>query len=330
MNIGKFRISISGIAPAIFLAANLLFTNNLMAQDYPVKPVKVLVGYAPGGAVDMVARTLGQSLSTSLGQSIVIENKPGAGSNIAVRQLIDSPADGYTLMVAANALAANESLYKPQPFDIDKDITPIAMIGRVPVVIAVSADSKYQKLSDLIKAAKANPDLITYGTPGNGGAPHMAMKLFEQSAGISFKQIPYKGGAPAITDLIGGQLDLVAVNMLEIAPHAKSGKLKIVAVMSAKRSPIFPEIPTLAESGFPGFEASVWYCLIAPAKTPASIVKTLHAQVEKALQSKEMTERLGSIGGEVSPGTTAQAVSFLNSERRRYEKLVREANIKPD
>ena len=315
---------------SFLLAANLLFTNNLMAQDYPVKPVKVLVGYAPGGAVDMVARTLGQSLSTSLGQSIVIENKPGAGSNIAVRQLIDSPADGYTLMVAANALAANESLYKPQPFDIDKDITPIAMIGRVPVVIAVSADSKYQKLSDLIKAAKANPDLITYGTPGNGGAPHMAMKLFEQSAGISFKQIPYKGGAPAITDLIGGQLDLVAVNMLEIAPHAKSGKLKIIAVMSAKRSPIFPEIPTLAESGFPGFEASVWYCLIAPAKTPASIVKTLHAQVEKALQSKEMTERLGSIGGEVSPGTTAQAVSFLNSERRRYEKLVREANIKPD
>jgi tripartite-type tricarboxylate transporter receptor subunit TctC len=187
MNIGKLRISITGIAPAIFLAANLLFTSNLMAQDYPAKPIKVLVGYAPGGAVDMVARTLGQSLSASLGQSIVIENKPGAGSNIAVRQLIDSPADGYTLMVAANALAANESLYKPQPFDIDKDITPIAMIGRVPVVLAVSADSKYQKLSDLIKAAKANPDLITYGTPGNGGAPHMAMKLFEQSAGIPFQ-----------------------------------------------------------------------------------------------------------------------------------------------
>jgi len=315
---------------SFWLVANLLFASNLMAQDYPTKPIKVLVGYAPGGAVDLVARALGQSLSASLSQSIVIENKPGAGTNIAVKQLIDSPPDGYTLMVAANALAANMSLYKPQPFDIDKDITPIAMIGRVPVVIATSAEGRYQKLSDLIKAAKANPDLITYGTPGNGGAPHMAIKFFEKSSGISLKQSPYKGGAPAITDLIGGQLDLVAVNMLEIAPHAKSGKLKIVAVMSAKRSPIFPEIPTVAESGFPGFEASVWYSLIAPAKTPASIVKTLHAQVEKALQSKEMLERLGSIGGEVSPGTTAQAVSFLNSERRRYEKLVREANIKPD
>ena len=315
---------------SFFAVSNLLFASNLLAQDYPNKPIKVLVGYAPGGAVDLVARTLGQNLSASMGQSIVIENKPGAGTNIAVKQLIDSPADGYTLMVAANALAANMSLYKPQPFDIDKDITPIAMIGRVPVVIATSADSKYQKISDLIKAAKANPDFITYGTPGNGATPHMAMKFFEQAAGISLKHVPYKGGAPAITDLIGGQLDLVAVNMLEVAPHVKSGKLKIVAVMSAKRSPLFPEIPTVAESGFSGFEASVWYSLIAPAKTPASIVKTLHSQVEKALQSKEMTERLGSVGGEVSPGTTAQLISYLNSERKRYEKLVREANIQPD
>lgn len=312
------------------ITINLLFAGNLLAQDYPNKPIKVLVGYAPGGAVDLVARTLGQSLSASMGQPVVIENKPGAGTNIAVKQLIDSPPDGCTLMVAANALAANMSLYKPQPFDIDKDITPIAMIGRVPVVIATSADSKYQKLSDLIKAAKANPDFITYGTPGNGATPHMAMKFFEQAAGISLKHVPYKGGSPAITDLIGGQLDLVAVNMLEVAPHVKSGKLKIVAVMSAKRSPLFPDVPTVAESGFPGFEASVWYSLIAPAKTPASIVKTLHTQVEKALQSKEMMERLGSVGGEVSPGTTAQFTAYLNSERKRYEKLVREANIQPD
>lgn len=312
------------------IGINLLFAGNLLAQDYPNKPIKVLVGYAPGGAVDLVARTLGQSLSASMGQPVVIENKPGAGTNIAVKQLIDSPPDGYTLMVAANALAANMSLYKPQPFDIDKDITPIAMIGRVPVVIATSADSKYQKLSDLIKAAKANPDFITYGTPGNGATPHMAMKFFEQAAGISLKHVPYKGGSPAITDLIGGQLDLVAVNMLEVAPHVKSGKLKIVAVMSAKRSPLFPDVPTVAESGFPGFEASVWYSLIAPAKTPASIIKTLHTQVEKALQSKEMMERLGFVGGEVSPGTTAQFTAYLNSERKRYEKLVREANIQPD
>lgn len=314
----------------VSISLTTFWVSNALAQDYPNKPIKVLVGYAPGGAVDLVARTLGQSLSTSLGQPIVVENKPGAGTNIAVRQLIDSPPDGYTLMVAANALAANMSLYKPQPFDVDKDITPIAMIGRVPVVIAAPIDSKYQKLSDLIKAAKANPDYITYGTPGNGATPHMAMKFFEQAAGISLKHVPYKGGSPAITDVIGGQLDLVAVNMLEVAPQVKSGKLKIIAVMSAKRSPLFPEVPTIAESGFSGFEASVWYSLIAPAKTPNTIVKILHAQVEKALQSKEMIERLSSVGGEVSPGTTAQFTAYLNSERKRYEKLVRDANIQPD
>jgi tripartite-type tricarboxylate transporter receptor subunit TctC len=313
-----------------FVSLTTFLASNVYAQDYPNKPIKVLVGYAPGGAVDLVARTLGQSLSSTLGQPFVVENKPGAGTNIAVKQLIDSLPDGYTLMVAANALAANMSLYKPQPFDIDKDITPIAMIGRVPVVIAAPIDSKYQKLSDLIRAAKANPDYITYGTPGNGATPHMAMKFFEQAAGISLKHVPYKGGSPAITDVIGGQLDLVAVNMLEVAPQVKSGKLRIIAVMSAKRSPLFPDVPTVAESGFPGFEASVWYSLIAPAKTPNAIVKILHAQVEKALQSKEMVERLGSVGGEVSPGSTAQFSAYLNAERKRYEKLVREANIQPD
>ena len=171
---------------------------------------------------------------------------------------------------------------------------------------------------------------ITYGSPGNGATPQMAMKFFEQAAGVSFKHVPYKGGAPAITDLIGGQLDLVAMNMLEIAPQVKAGNLKIIAVMSAKRSPLFPGVPTVAESGFPGFEASVWYSLIAPAKTPAAIVKTLHAEVEKALKSKDMIERLTSVGGEVNPGSTAQFTAFLNSERKRYEKLVRDANIQPD
>jgi len=312
------------------LFCGLLCSTLAIAQSYPNKPIKMLVGYAPGGAVDLVARSLGQSLSGSMGQPFIIENKPGAGTNIAVKQLIDSAPDGYTLMVAANALAANMALYKPQPFDIDKDITPIAMIGSVPVVIATTADSKYHNLSDLVKAAKANPDFITYGSPGNGATPHMAMKFFEQTAGISLKHVPYKGGSPAITDLIGGQVDLVAMNMLEIAPQVKAGKLKIIAVMSAKRSPIFPGVPTIAESGYPGFEASVWYGLIAPANTSPAIVNTLHAEVEKALKSKEMVERLTSVGGEVSPATSTQFLTFLNAERKRYERLVREGNIQPD
>lgn len=314
----------------ILIVCCLLLSSISYAQDYPSKPIKVIVGYAPGGAVDLIARALGKSMSETLGQPIIVDNKPGGGTNIATKLLIDSPPDGYTLMLAANALAANKSLYKPQPYDPETDITPIALVGNVPVVLATTINSKYTNIGELIKAAKLKPDDITFGSPGNGATPHMAVKFFEQAAGISLKHIPYKGGSAAITDLIGGQIDLVATNMLEISPQAKAGKLKILAVMSQKRSPLFPEVPTIAESGFPGFEASVWYGLIAPAKTPAPIVNKLYAAVEKSLVSKEMVERLASAGGEVTPGPKNQLANLIKFESKRYEKMVREANIQPD
>ncbi|MBU3631262.1 tripartite tricarboxylate transporter substrate binding protein [Polynucleobacter sp. AP-Melu-500A-A1] len=312
------------------MAAMILMSTGALAQSFPSKPIKIYVGYAPGGAVDLVARTLGQSMTDFLGQSIVVENKPGAGTNIATKLTIDSPPDGYTLMLAANALAANMALYKPQPYNAETDVAPIALVGRVPVVLVTTPDGKYKTLKDLILAAKARPDEITFGSPGNGATPHMAVKFFEQAAGISLKHIPYKGGSPAITDLIGGQLDLVAVNMLEAAPQVKSGNLRIIAVMSAKRSPLFPEVPTIAESGFPKFEAFVWYGLIAPAKTPTAVLDKLHSTVEKSLATKSMQERLTSVGGEVTPGTRQQFADYIKSEYKRYDKLVRDANIQPD
>ena len=314
----------------VLIVMGLLLSSISYAQEFPAKPIKVIVGYAPGGAVDLIARALGKSMSETLGQPIVVENKPGGGTNIATKLLIDSPSDGYTLMLAANALAANKSLYKPQPFDPETDVTPIALVGNVPVVLATTINSKYANISELVKAEKLKPDDITFGSPGNGATPHMAVKFFEQAAGISLKHIPYKGGSAAITDLIGGQIDLVATNMLEIAPQVKAGKLKILAVMSPKRSPLFPDVPTIAESGFPGFEAFVWYGLIAPAKTPAPIVNKLYAAVEKSLASKEMIERLATAGGEVTPGPRNQLGNLIKFESRRYEKMVREANIQPD
>ena len=320
----------SVIKKVLILVLGVMFSCSLHAQEYPAKPMKIIVGYAAGGAVDLIARSLAKGMSETLGQPIVIENKPGGGTNIATKLLIDSPSDGYTLMLAANALAANKSLYKPQPFDPELDITPIALIGNVPVVLATTVNSKYTNLADVIKAAKLKPDDITFGSPGNGATPHMAVKFFEQAAGISLKHVPYKGGSAAITDLIGGQIDLVATNMLEIAPQVKAGKVKILAVMSPKRSPLFPEVPTIAESGYPGFEAFVWYGLIAPAKLPNAIVNKLHAAAEKALASKEMVDRLSSAGGEVAPGPRSQLVNLIKSETRRYEKMVREANIQPD
>jgi tripartite-type tricarboxylate transporter receptor subunit TctC len=308
----------------------LALSQQASAQAYPNRPVKVLVGYAAGGAVDTVARTVGQALAGSMGQPFVVENKPGAGTNIAVKATIDAAPDGYTLMLTANALAANMALYQPAPFDAERDLVPVALIGRVPVVIAANAGAPYANIKELIAAAKAKPGSISFASPGNGSTPHMAVEFFKRAAGISLLHIPYRGGSPAITDVIGGQLPLVAVNALEVQPHVKSGRLKVLAVLSPNRSAIFPDTPTIAESGFPGFEASVWYGLVAPAATPKPIVTQLHAEVQKALQTREVRERMSQVGGEVIPGSADMFAKLIRSERVRYEKLVREANIKPD
>jgi tripartite-type tricarboxylate transporter receptor subunit TctC len=317
-----------------FCVALAAFSTSLvLAQstaNYPNKPVKMVVGYAPGGAVDVVARTLGQSLGAQLGQSFIIENKPGAGTNIAVKSVIAAEPDGYTLMMAANALAANMALYQPMPFDAEKELAAVSLVGRVPVVIAVNPNVPYTTVAQLIAAAKAKPGQIAFASPGNGSTPHMAVEFFAKAAGIDLQHIPYKGGSPAITDAIGGQLPLVAVNALEVLPHAKSGKLKVLAVLSPTRSAIYPDVPTIAESGFPGFEASVWYGVVAPAATPKPVVQKLHAEIQKALQTKEVKERMNAVGGEVIPGTSEMFANLIRSERQRYEKLVREANIKPD
>ncbi|MES3002360.1 MAG: tripartite tricarboxylate transporter substrate binding protein [Pseudomonadota bacterium] len=316
---------------AAALAATALIAGQpALAQQYPAKPVKLVVGYSAGGAVDTVARTLGQSISTSMGQPVVIENKPGAGTNIAVKSVIDAPADGYTLLLAANALAANMALYTPAPFDAEKDLVAVSLIGRVPVVIAANANAPYNTIKQLIDAAKAKPNTVAFASPGNGSTPHLAAELFAHAAGIDLMHVPYRGGAQAITDVIGGQVPLLAMNALEVKPQVASGKLKVLAVLSSQRSAIFPEAPTIAESGFKGFEASVWYALMAPAKTPPAIVDKLHAEVQKALQAPEVKERMTSVGGEVLPGSRESLVTLLRTERQRYEKLIRAANIKPD
>jgi len=317
-------------ATALLAGLTLALPVNAIAQTYPARPVKIVVGYAAGGAVDIVARTVGQSLAASMGQAFIVENKPGAGTNIAVKAVIDAAPDGYTLMLAANALAANMALYQPAPFDAERDLVPIALVGRVPVVIAAHPSVPYATVAKLLEAARTKPGGIAFASPGNGSTPHLAIELFARAAGVSLQHIPYRGGGPAITDVIGGQLPVVAVNALEVLPHFKSGKLKVLAVLSTSRSPIFPDVPTIAESGFPGFEASVWYGFVAPAATPRPVVARLHAEVQKALQTPEVRERMSAVGGEIAPGSPEQFGMLIRSERLRYDKLVREANIKPD
>ncbi|MBI2771444.1 MAG: tripartite tricarboxylate transporter substrate binding protein [Burkholderiales bacterium] len=297
---------------------------------FPSRPLRVIVGYTAGGAVDLIARAVAQQLQAGLGQPVVVENRPGAGTNVAIRALMESAADGHTLMLAANALAANVSLYDPAPYNLARDLTPVALVGRVPVVLAVAAGSQAATLQQFIAFARANPQKVSYGSPGNGSTPHLAMELFERAAGIKLIHAPYKGGSQAITDVLGGHIQAVAVNALEVQPHVRGGKLRVLAAMTPQRSPIFPEVPTVAESGFAGFEASVWYGLVAPAGLPPALVARLHAEVQKALASDEVRQRLGAAGGEVLPGPAAQFARLLLDESTRYARLIREAQIKPD
>ena len=299
-----------------------------LAQAYPAKTLKILVGFAPGGAMDIVARTVGQKMAQSLGQAVVIENKPGAASNIAIRQLIESPADGYTVMLVANGLTANPLLYTQQPFDPNTDVTPISLVARLPVVIAANPKSEVASLAKLVEISKAKPGSLNYGSPGNGSTPHLAVELFARGAGIQLTHIPYKGGKPAIADVLGGQLPLVAVNAVEVQPLWKDGKLKVLAALSAQRVATMPVVPTIAESGYPGFEANVWHAFIAPKGTPPAIVERLRAEIHKALADPEVKERLANLGAEVSPSTPQELAALVRAEHERYAKLVREAGIK--
>lgn len=300
------------------------------ADAYPTKPIKIIVGYSAGGAVDLIARSVGQRMATILGQPIIVENKPGAGTNIAVKALIASPPDGYTLMLAANALAVNPTLFQPAPYDLERDVTPVSLVARVPVVAAVREDSEWRTLQQLVTAAKAKPGTLSVATPGNGSTPHLAMELFQHTAGVSLRHVPYKGGAPAITDVIGGHVDVVAVNALEASPLAKAGKLRVLALMSPERAAVLPGVPTVAESGYPGFEASVWYGFVAPAGLPKPVLTKLHEAVQKALESPEVRDQLAAAGGVPLPGATERFDKLLKSDAVRYGKLIREAGIKPD
>ena len=307
--------------------------SNVFAQLSPLnpnKPIKMIVGYSAGGAVDLVARALSKGLSAQMGMNFVVENKPGAGTNIAVKSVIAAEPDGHTLMLAANALAANMSLYQPAPFDAEKELAVVSLVGKIPVVIATLSNSPLRNVAYLMEKAKADPKSISYASPGNGSTPHLAMEIFARAAAIELTHIPYKGGAQAVTDVLGGQVPVLSMNALEVLAHVSSGKLKVLAVLSSKRTPMFPDALTLSEQGFPGFEASVWYGVVAPSATPKNILVLLHQEVQKALTSSEMREKMSSVGGEVTLASKEQFAELLHSERVRYEKLIRQAQIQPD
>jgi tripartite-type tricarboxylate transporter receptor subunit TctC len=301
------------------------------AQGYPAKPIKLIVPFPPGGGTDISARTVANGLSNSGRWTFVIENKPGAGGNLGVDQAVKSPADGYTVVIGQTSnLAINPALYAKLPYDPLKDLSPVVLLVSAPVVLVVTASSKYKSLADLIAAAKNDPGAITYASPGNGTVSHLAGELLQRAAGVKLSHVPYKGAAQALSDTLGGQVQSFMSSVPSALAHVKSGRLRAIAVTSAKRSPELPAVPTIAESGYPGFEANTWYGLLVPTGTPTPIIALLNAEVNRVLATPEVRARLASEGGDTLGGSPERFAAFLAAEHAKWGRVVRESGVRVD
>ena len=307
----------------------LLSAPIVQAQAYPNKPIKIIVPYPPGGTSDILARAIGQKLTDSLGQTIVVENKPGANGNLGADFVSKSAPDGYTLLLAdIGALAISPSLYK-LPFDPTTDFSPVTMVAYSPHILVVHPSVPVNNAKELVTLAKSKPGKLNFAASSVGSAPHLAGIEFASRAGVDWAYIPYKGGAQAITDMAGGQADVMFNGMLATYPHVKSGKLKILAVSSSKRMSAIPDVPTVAEAaGLDGFQTGSWQGVLAPPNTPKEVVARLSTEITKILNTPEMKERLAVQGAEVSTNTPEQFSTFIRDEKSRWAKVVKAANLK--
>jgi len=318
-------------ATAFVSLALALFAGVAMAQAYPARAIRMIVPFPPGGGTDIAARTIANKLSENAKWTLVAENKPGAGGNLGVEQAVKSPADGYTLVVGQTSnLAINPALYAKLSYDPLKDLSPIVLIVSAPVVFVVASNSRYRFLGDLLAAAKTDPGGITFASPGNGTVSHLTGELLQRAAGVKLTHVPYKGASQALTDTLGGQVQSFMSSVPSALSQIRAGRLRAIAVSSAKRSPELPDAPTIAESGYGGFEANTWYGLLAPAGTPAPIVATLNAEVNRALKTPEVRGRLAAEGGDVLGGSPEQFASFLKAEHAKWGRVVRESGARAE
>jgi tripartite-type tricarboxylate transporter receptor subunit TctC len=295
---------------------------------YPERLVRIVVPFAPGGGTDVIARTLAQEMTKELGASIIIENRPGAGTIIGTQAVAASAPDGYTLLMGTFAHAVNPSLNAKLPYDAHKDFAPVALVARSFNVVVVNPKSSFQSIADLIAAAKANPGKLSYGTFGTGTSAHLAGELFKRMAGVDLVAVPYKGAAPAITDLIGGQIEVMFTTVASAASLIEGEQLRALAVTSAQRSPAFPQLPTVAEAGVPGYEAESWYGLFAPAKTAPDIIERLNKSAAVAVKS-EAFQRLAVNEGLVTVADAPEELDrYWRGEEERWRKLIEDAGIK--
>ena len=306
-----------------------LLSAGLAHAQYPSKPVRIVVPYPAGGTSDILARTIGQKLQELWGQPVVIDNKPGATGNVGAEIVAKSPPDGYTLMLAdIGSLAISPSVFSNLPFDPVKDFAPVLMVAYSPHILAVHPSVPAKDVKELIAYAKANPGKLNFAVSGTGGANHLAGIEFAMRSGIKWTYIPYKGGAQAIADVMGGQAQVLFNGMLATYPSVKDGKLRGIAISSEKRFASAPELPTVAEFGFPGFETGSFQGIVAPAGTPKDVIATLHGTVSKILATPEMTDRLGKAGAELRPQSPEQFGQFIASEKARWAKVVKDSGEK--
>ena len=317
----------------IICAALLIAPAVTWAAEYPDKPVRIIVPYPPGGASDATARFIDQQLSTRLNQSFIIENKPGATEQIALGYVAKAPADGYTILLASTAgLSVNPTLYKGKlAYDAEKDFAPIAQLVTLPSIVMVNPSVPVKSFDELTAYLKSSKDHVSYASSGPGNPSHLGMELYKRTAGVEATHVPYKGGAPAMQDLMSGQVALMMAIGPESMPMAKAGKMKALAITTAKRSPAYPGLPTVSESsGYSNFELLHWFAMLAPANTPAPIVARLNKEINEILSQKDNREKLIGMGMEIDGGTPQQLADVIKKDRLKWEKVIADSNIKID
>ena len=311
-----------------YLAIACLWPATALAQTYPSKPIRTIVAYTPAGTTDILARVVGQKMSESFGQPVIVDNRPGVNGNIGTDVAAKATADGHTLlMVTAGTHGINPSLYRKLPWDAVKDFAPISLVANVPNILVVNNSVPVKSVKDFMAHLKASPDKFNYGTPGNGSTGHLSMEMFKAMTGTRIQHIPYKGSAGVMADVIGGQIAATIDNLPPYLPQVKSGKIRGLAVTSIKRSPVVPDIPTIAETAVTGYSAGSWFGLVAPAGTPKPVIDKLALETQRILKLPDVAERVAGLGAEAAGGTPEQFAGHIKTEIAKWAKVIKDANV---
>jgi tripartite-type tricarboxylate transporter receptor subunit TctC len=316
------RIAVLSLCAATAVAAH--------AQNYPTQPVRVIVPFPPGAGVDIVTRLVAVKLSIAMGQQFIVENRSGAGGNVGAAEAARAAPDGYTLLAAPSSIAVSQSLYKNLSFNVEKDFRAVAMMASVPFVLVVNPTVPAKSVAELIALAKSKPGLLTFASTGNGSSPHLTAEMFKMQAGVDLSHVPYRGSAPAMTDLMSDQVNMMFANALSVLPQVQSGRLTALAITSKTRSASAPTIPTMIEAGLPGFESATWFAILAPNGTPQFIINRLNMQVARIMQLADVQKTLALQGATTGSGSPAEVDAYIKAEVEKYAKIVKASGTRID